>query len=266
MSKFMQTIEWLLLPTIALVSLAVSLGDLFDLFHVIPAGQIPLLVLLITSIGLCLLGVIQNKCNEMRHDLGRLLARSELEQIDKIISQINLDLRKALSEDYFANTLKSLQTAMKEQHVQISDISILSSSFKQILQSYTRTTFLSTSSLATSYLWNNREIERALTCFIQGGGRIRQLFFVKSLEELASVEVNDALKTLQKLHIDVQVVDSTHIPADFKKHFFVEAKRKIAWEIPVDSQGHVASSIVTADEQAITTYANIFETLWRDSR
>lgn len=266
MPKFMRAIEGLLLPTIALVSLAVSLGDMFNLFHLVPVGQMPLLILLIVSMGLGSLSVIQNKCNEMRQDLERLLAKAELEQMDEIISQINLDLRKVLSEDYFVNTLKSLQMAMKERRVQLNDPNLFSFSFKQMLQSYPKATFFSTSSLATSYLWNDRAIEQALTCFIHGGGRIRQIFFVKSLEELASVEVVEVLKLLRTIRIDVQVVDSTHIPADFKKYFFVESKRKIAWEIPVDNQGHVASSVVTADEQTIANYAKIFEKLWRNSR
>lgn len=265
MSKFIRLIEALLLPAIAIISLVVSLGDLFNVFHLVPLGQIPLLIMLITSMGLGSLSIIQNKSNEMQRDLERLLAKAELERMDEIIAQISLDLRKVLSDDYFASILKSLRVAMKEQRVQVNNPTRFPFYFKQMLQSYPKATFLSTSSLATSYLWNDEEIEYALTCFIHGGGRIKQILFVKDLEELASVEMKAVLDLLEKIGITVRVVNSSYVPSNLKKYFFVESRKKIAWEISVDNQRHMGSSVVTADEQTTTNYYKIFEKLWENA-
>lgn len=265
MSKFIRLLEALLLPIIAIISLVVSLGDLFNIFHLIPSGQIPILIMLIVSMALGSLSIIQNKSNEMQHDLERLLAKAELEHMDEIIAQINPDLRKVLSDDYFASILKALQIAMKDKRVQVNNSTRFRFSFKQMLQSYPKATFLSTGSLATPYLWNDKEIVHALTCFIHSGGRIKQILFVKDLEELASVEMKAALDLLEKIGITVRVVNSSHVPSDLKKYFFVESRKKIAWEIPIDNQGHVELSVVTAEEQTTTNYYKIFEKLWENA-
>jgi len=262
MSKFIRLMEALLLPAIAIISLVVSLGDLFSVFHLVQSSQIPMLIMVIMSMALGSLSMIQNKGNEMQRDLERLLAKEELERMDEIIAQMNLDLRKVLSDDYFASILKSLQVAIKEQRVQMNNPTRFRFYFKQMLQSYPRATFLSTSSLATSYLWDDKEIVYALTCFIHNGGRIKQILFVKDLEELASVEMKAVLDLLEKIGITVRIVNSSHVPSDLRKYFFVESRKRIAWEIPVDDQGHVGSSVVTADEQTTANYYKIFVKLW----
>ena len=262
MSKFLHFLEGLLLPAIAVISLAVSLGDLFNVFHLIPLIQIPFLLMLIMSLALTSLGFIQNKCNEIRRDVEMLLAKAELERMDEIIAQINPDLRKVLSDDYFTRMTHLLHTAMKERRVEVDDLINFRFYFEQMLQSYPKATFLSTGSLAISHLWNDSEIEHALTAFIQGGGRIKQVFFVKSLEDRASIATKEALDLLERIGITVIVVNSSHIPSDLKKYFFVESRKKVAWEIPVDNQGHVGSSVVTADEQTIANYTKIFAKLW----
>jgi hypothetical protein len=262
MSKFIRFIEALLLPAIAITSLVISLGDMFNIFHLIPAGQIPVLTLLLISMALGSLSFIQNKFNEMQRDIEKLLSKAELERIDKIILQINPELRKVLSDEFFANIPILLKIAMKEHRVQVNDLTNFRFPFKHMLQSYSRATFLSTSSLATSYFWNDSEIVQALTCFIRGGGKIKQIFFVKDLEEMASMEMKVALDILQKIGISVKVVNSANIPPELKKYFFVESRKKIAWETPIYNQGHVGPSVVTSDEQTTTNYYKIFEKLW----
>src|SRR5713226_4654699 len=133
MSKFMHFIEVLLLPAIAITALVISLGDMFNIFHLIPVGQIPMLILLTTSMALGSLSFIQNKSNEMHRDLERLLSKAELERMDEIIAQIDPDLRKVLSNDYFASILNFLQTAMKDHKVQVNDSTHFRFYFSQML-------------------------------------------------------------------------------------------------------------------------------------
>ncbi len=192
MTKFMRFIEALLLPTIAIVSAVISLGDVFNVFHLIPSNQVPMIILVITSMGLGTLAVIMNKCNEMQDKLE----------------------------------------------------------------------LLSTSSLATSYLWNEKDMEDALARFIHEGGKIKQIFFVRSPEEAASPEMQVTLDLLKKIGITIRIVNSTRIPANLKQYFIVEARRKIGWDIPVNDQGHVGLSVITANPAVTANYCKIFETLW----
>jgi hypothetical protein len=265
MAKFMRFIEVLLLPAIAIVSLVVSLGDVFNFFHLIPASQVPMIILVITSMGLGTLAVILNKCNEMQSKLESLLSKAELEQMKEIIAHINPDLRKVLGNNFFSGMLHTLQTAMKDSKVQVNDSSSFRLNFKHMLRAYPTATFLSTSSLATSYLWNEKDMEDALARFIYEGGKIKQIFFVRGPEEAASAEMQVALDLLKKIGITVRTVNGTRIPASLKQYFIVESRRKIGWDIPVNDQGYVGLSVITADATVTTNYCKMFETLWESA-
>lgn len=265
MTKFMRFIEVLFLPAIALVSLVVSLGDVFNLFHLIPAPQLPTVILVIVSMGLGTLAVIVNKSNEMQSKLENLLLKAELEQMKEFIVHINPDLRKVLGDSYFASMFNTLQTALNESKVQVSDSSSFRLNFKHMLKAYPNATFLSTSSLATSYLWNEKDMETALTRFIHEGGKIKQIFYVRSLEEAASTEMQITLDLLKKIGITVRVVNSANIPASLKQYFIVELRGKIGWEIPVNDQGHVGASVITGAPTETADYRKVFETLWESA-
>jgi len=262
MTKFMRFIEALLLPTIAIVSAVISLGDVFNVFHLIPSNQVPMIILVITSMGLGTLAVIMNKCNEMQDKLENLLSKAELEQMKEMITHINPDLRKVLGNNFFSGMFHTLQTALKESKVQLSDSSTFRLNFKHMLRAYPKATLLSTSSLATSYLWNEKDMEDALARFIHEGGKIKQIFFVRSPEEAASPEMQVTLDLLKKIGITIRIVNSTRIPANLKQYFIVEARRKIGWDIPVNDQGHVGLSVITANPAVTANYCKIFETLW----
>lgn len=265
MTKFIRFIEVLLLPAIAIVSLVVSLGDVFNFFHLIPASQVPMIILVIMSMGLGALAVILSKCNEMLSKLETLLSKAELEQMQEIITHINPDLRKVLGNNFFSGMFHTLQMAMKDSKVQVSDGSSFRLNFKHMLKAYPTATFLSTSSLATSYLWNEKDMQDALTRFIHEGGKIKQIFFVQSLEEAASAEMQVTIDLLKKIGITVRIANSTRTPANLKQYFIVESRRKIGWDIPVNDQGHVGLSIITANATVTANYCKMFETLWESN-
>jgi hypothetical protein len=268
MTKFMRFIEVLLLPAIAVVSLVVSLGDVFNLFHLIPVSKLPMVILVIISIGLGTLAVILNKCNEMQSKLENLLSKAELEQMKEIITHINPNLRKVMGDGYFSGMFLALETAIKASKVQVNDSSSFRFNFKRMLKAFPRATFLSTSSLATSYLsylWNDRDTEVALAHFIREGGKIKQIFFVRSPEEAASAEMQFTLDILKKIGITVRIVNSTRIPSSLKQYFIVESRGKIGWDIPVNHQGHVELSVITAATAVTANYCKMFETLWESA-
>ncbi len=52
------------------------------------------------------------------------------------------------------------------------------------------------------------------------------------------------------------------IPDNLKQYFFVESRKKFAWEIPVDHAGHVGSSVITANKQVTGNCCATFGKLW----
>jgi len=265
MAKLMRLIESLFLPAIAIVSLVVSLGDVFNFFHLIPANQVPMLILVLLSMGLGTLVAILNKCNETANKMEHLLSKAELEQMEAIIAQINPDLRKVLGDSFFAGMFHTLQTAMQESKVQVNDSNSFRLNFKHMLRAYPTATFLSTSSLATSYLWNEKDMQEALARFIRDGGRIKQIFFVHGPEEAAKPSMHVTLDLLKGIGITVRIVDSTHVPANLKQYFIVESRRKIGWDVSVSDQEHGGMSVITAAPAITENYCKTFETLWESA-
>lgn len=262
MSRFFSLLEKTLLPVAALISLAASLGDLSGFFRMLPSAQFSFLLLMITLLALGTAGFVQNRCAQIGRALTSLAGKNEMNNINEMIMHIDLNLRKVWGDHYFARMGKLLQMAIEERRVEVNDFSFY---FKQLLLAYPGATFLSTSSLSVSHLWTNREVAQALADFIQVGGRVEQLFFVRSLEEESSVEMRVVLAHLKKIGVSVQVIDSAQYPCDLKNFFLVEARRRIAWEIPIDRQGRIGTSVVTADERTIARYVEIFSALWKSN-
>lgn len=265
MIKFMHFINGLLLPAMAITSLFVSLGDVFNFFHLIPVSQVPMIVLVLVSLMLGALAFIQNKCNEIQHTLEQLQLKTEHEQLKESLAHINLNLLKVIGDGYFSDMFNALETAIKSGKVQVNDSSSFRLNFKRMLKAFPNATFLSTSSLATSYLWNEKDMEEALSRFIREGGKIKQIFFVRSAEEAASKEMQVTLNLLKKIGIMVRVVNSATTPAYLKRYFIVESRRKIGWDIPINDQGHVGMSVITANTTATVEYCKMFETLWENN-
>lgn len=262
MVKLAHIIEGLLLPGLAIVTLFVSMGDVFNFFHLIPVSQVPMILLILISLMLGTLAFIQNKCSEMLHMLEQLLVKTEQEQLRKNLARINPGLRKIVGDDYFPGLFQALETAITTGKVQVNGSSSFRLNFKRMLKAFPNATLLSTSSLATSYLWNEKDMEDALTHFINEGGKIKQIFFVRGAEEAASVEMQATLDLLNKIGITVHMVDSSRIPAHMKRYFIVESRGKIGWNIPVNDQGQVGLSEITADTAVTANYCKLFKTLW----
>lgn len=265
MANLTRFLEGLFLPVIAVVSLVVSLGGVFNFFHLIPTNQVPMLLLALLSMSLGTLATILNRCNEIRQKLEYLLSKAELEQMKAIMAQINPDLRKVLGDRFFANMFHTLQTAMQESKVQVNDSNSFRLNFKHMLKAYPTATFLSTSSLATSYLWHEKDMQEALARFIRDGGRIKQIFFVHSLEEAAKPEMQVTFTLLKEIGITVRIVNSMHVPASLKQYFVVESRGKIGWDVSLSDQGHGGMSVITASSAVTSNYCKVFETLWESA-
>ncbi|MBV9231569.1 MAG: hypothetical protein JOZ18_19830 [Chloroflexi bacterium] len=257
MKKFTKLIEGLLVPAIAMICLLVSLADFFGLFNLIPTSRIPLLTLLLVSLALSSLSFVQNKSAEAHQDVQRLLSKIEPEHMGKVLQQIDPRLRKVLTDDYFIDILEFFQTAVKESKIHLNDVARFRFYFIRTLQSHPKSVFLSTE----PFLWRDPIIMDTIKQFIQNGGKIEQILFVKNTQELSSSAIEEVLIQQRNIGVKVHIVNGAMIPGDLKKHFIVEFKGKLAWETHLDGDGHAGSSMITTNKHLTASYCRIFEKL-----
>lgn len=263
MKRFTRLIEGMFVPVIAVICLLISLADFFGLFNLIPKDRIPLLTLLLVSLVLSSLSFVHSRHAEAQQDVQRLLAKIDTNYMGKVLHQIDPRLRKVLKDDYFIDILEFFQIAVEESKVQLNDAARFRFYFIHTLQSYPKSTFLSTA----SFLWKDPAIEEVIAQFIKNGGKLEQILFVKDAEEISSSAFQALLARQQRLgaNIQVHIVNAAATPGDLKKNFVVESKGKIAWDLHVDEDGHIESSIIIANKHSTAGFCRIFEKL-RESK
>lgn len=257
MKRFTKLIESMLVPTIAIICLLASLADFFGLFNLIPANRIPMLTLLLVSLALSSLSIVHSNSVQAQRDVERLLSKIEPEQMAKVLQQIDPHLRKVLKDDYFLDILEFFQAAVEQSKVQLNDVTRFRFYFIRTLRNYTKSTFLST----VPFLWKDPTIEDAIARFIQKGGKIEQVFFVKDDQELSSPALQAVLARQQKIGVQVHIINSIVTPSDLKKNFIVESRGKIAWETHMHDDGHIGSGTITTNTHLTVSYCRIFEKL-----
>jgi len=260
MSRLNHLIEGLLLPVIALTALLLSLADVFGFLPLVPPSRIPALTLSIVSLILTSLLFIQRRSVEIHEQTRHLSRKMILEQIDeKLLEQIDPELRKLVEDGYFLNLLEELQLAIKESKIQVNSIQQMRSYLIRTLHRYPRATFLCTQYPAAFNLWEDKPIEEAITSFIQSGGKIEQFLFVKDSQELASQKIQDMIRHREAIGVQVHIVNSSVSTTELKKNLFVESKGRIAYEIHKNSR-HLSATI-TINKQLANSYRRVFEKL-----
>ena len=260
MSKLARFIEELLLPLIAAAALVVSLADLFGFFSLLPVNRIPMLTLLLVSLVLSSLILIQRRLAAIYEQMQHPIAKIELEQVaEEMIQRIDPGLSKVFKDEYFLELFDFLRVAIKESKVPVNDIPRLRYYYANTLKCFPRATFFSAYSLAASSFWEDETIKKATADFIRARGKLKHIIFVKDAQEQASPDTQLLVSHLRDIGVEVQFVNSSTLPGDLKKNFFVESKGRIAWEIHENS-GHL-SATVTTNKQLTTGYCRIFEKL-----
>ncbi len=263
MSKLAHFIEELLLPLIAGGVLLVSIGDFFGLFSLVPVSRISLLTLLLVSLVLSSLILIQRRLVAIHEQMQHPIAKIDLDQVaDEMIEQIDPSLRKVFKNVYFYELFEFLKVAIKESKVPVNDTPRLNYYYASTLKCYPRATFFSAYSLAASCFWED-EIIKATADFIRARGKMKHIIFVKDAQELSSSAVQPIVSRLRAIGVEVLFVNSSTIPVDLKKNFFIESNGRIAWEIHENS-GHLSATVTTNKIQA-NGYCRIFEKL-RESK
>jgi len=264
LSKLARFIEELLLPLIAVGVLVVALADLFGLFSLVPVSRIPILTLLLVSLVLSSLILIQRRLAAIHEQMQHPITKIDLEQVaEEMIERIDPSLRKVFKNDYFLELFEFLRVAIKESKVPVNDTPRMHYYYASTLKCYPRATFFSVHSLAASCFWEDEAIKKATADFIRARGKMKHIIFVKDAQELSSPAVQSMVSRLREIGVEVLFVNSSTIPGDLKKNFFVESNGRIAWEIYENSE-HLSATVTTNKKQAIG-YCRVFEKL-RESK
>ena len=261
--RITERLETLFVPILVGTGLLISIADLLGLFHWTSSSSVSILILLIVSLILSALFVIQKRTTEIYERTQLLLSKISIDRMAKeAIEQIDPGLRKVLKDDYFLDVVGFLSTAIHEGKVPVNDSARFRFYYIRTLKSFQRATFLSTNLATEPTLWEDHAIEQATTEFVSKGGTMKQIFFVKNAQEHSLPTTQAKITRMQKMGVQVHVVDSSVIPGDLKKDFIVESKGRIAWEIYINHNGHIGSGVVTTNKNITTSYVRIFEKLF----
>jgi hypothetical protein len=99
MPKFMQWVERLFLPIVALIAFVCSILSYFPPFSsLLSPSNITSTTLLLVAFLLGLMASIQSKTSELQQDLSRLSSTTELDHMQTSLKQMNPTLRKIFED------------------------------------------------------------------------------------------------------------------------------------------------------------------------
>jgi hypothetical protein len=176
------------------------------------------------------------------------------------LEQVDSNLRKVFEED-FLDLLGSFKLAVHESKIRLNDGLRYQYYFLRTLQSYPKATFLATSYPTSSYLWKSKEIEDAMARFINNGGKIVRIFFVKGADELNLPEVQAIMRRQYEIGVKVYITYINLTPNELRRNLFVEAKGKIGWETFMHNEQQLGPCEATTNQQETQRYCRIIRTL-----
>lgn len=257
MSRVSRLIDGLHLLILAITGIVFAVADLLGLPRLM-GDRLPMLTLLLVSLALASVSRLLRNDVSMHADIRRLLLEVELEKLDKVVEQIDPNLRKVFEDDYFMTVLNFFQLAVRDQCVHVDDWARFYHYYVRILRIFSKKTLFSVSTSITSDLWQNPMLVDAMAQFIKGRGKIRQIFFLKDIQELDLPTVQTVLASLKAIGVQVSIVLNGSTPHGLRKNFVVESKGKIGWEIHLDAEGNLTTAIVTTNQQTTASYLKTF--------
>jgi hypothetical protein len=258
------------------VSGLVSFLDLFGLLEsveFIKSRQLTLTLLIIsglvvylTSLGRKLddiessLVIKIDAIESSMHTLQAHVNQDTIEKVKSLRHQLDKNL-EVIYGDMISDSLNNIERALKERTIKFNDLELFRYLYKRTLEKYPRATFLATSLPYKRFFWRNPMMEDAIKKFIEDGGTMQRIFFVKSLEELKQEEVKQVIADQCKIGVEVFVTIKDKIPPHLRRIFVVDQEKRIAWEVNVDQDSEIIEVKATTNSVFINEYLRCFETL-----
>ena len=223
MPKFMQRVERLFLPIIALIAFVCSVISYFPPFsNLLTQNNIASTVLLLVALILGSIAFIQSKITELQQNLDRISSAAEIAQLQTSLKQMNPMLRK-IFEDRLLQLIARVKEAVKDEKVTVDSGEQYRHYYISTLRAFPGATFHAAGFLKMSYLWNDLDVEDAIKDFIQkSGGKLTRIFFVRDTDDLNAPEIQEVLNRQCKIGVEVYW---THSNSDATLlHHFLQVK------------------------------------------
>lgn len=243
----------------------VSFLDLFGLLDSIPIikSRIPTLTLLLISGLIGYITLLGSRIDSIESSVLTLQAHINQDTIEKIKSLRN-QLDKNLEivyGDMISDSISNFERALRERTIHFNDLELFRYLYKRTLEKYPRASFLATSLPYERFFWKNQMMEDAIRNFIDEGGTMKRIFFVKNLEELDDEEVSQVIAAQCSIGVEVYVTVKDKIPRNLRKIFVVDKEKRIAWEVIVDQDSEITEVTATSNSLFIDEYIQCFESL-----
>lgn len=183
-----------------------------------------------------------------------------IEKIKSLRSQLDKNL-EIIYGDMISDSISNFELALKERTIHFNDLELFRYLYKRTLERFPRATFLATSLPYERFFWKNQMMEEAIRKFIDDGGAMKRIFFVRNKEELGDEEVSHIIAAQCALGVEVYVTVKDKIPRKLRRIFVVDQERRIAWEVTVDQDSEITEVTATSNPLFIDEYVQCFESL-----
>lgn len=243
----------------------VSFLDLFGLLDSVPIikSRIPTLTLLLISGLIGYVTLLGSRVDSIESSMLTLQAHINQDTIEKIKSlrnQLDKNL-EIIYGDMISDSISNFERALRERTIHFNDLELFRYLYKRTLEKYPRATFLATSLPYERFFWRNQMMEDAIRNFIDDGGTMKRIFFIKNLEELNDEEVSQVIAAQCGIGVEVYVTVKDKIPRNLRRIFVVDQEKRIAWEVTVDQDSEITEVTATSNTLFIDEYIQCFETL-----
>ena len=270
--KYVEAISLIFICLTVVFTGAVSILDLFDLLNEITfiKARIPTITLLLVStsvLGLVVYvtSVLSRKLDSIEDSMLSLQSyvhQDTIERVKSLRRQIEPNL-EAVFGNLISDSLNNIVQALKEHRVRFNDVELFRYLYKVTLEKYPNAMFMATSLPYEKYFWRDRPMEEAIERFIDKGGVMKRIFFLKSMDELGTEEVAQIISTQCSIGVEVYVAVKSKIPRELRRFFVVDEGRQFAWELEVDQDrdNEVTQITATTNQKDIDDYIVSFNRL-----
>lgn len=264
MHKGPHSVQSTILFLVATICIVLDVGDAFNLFNSLPASYISLLLLFLQALMLSSLALLLNHLADLSKDIRKSAREDDIAYLRRSYMQVGENLRLVLGDDFFTELLSPLQIALKEQEVFFRESTQFRYYYVSTLENYASETFLCSTTLKTLSLWLDPGISTINANFIKNGGKIQQIVFVKSEDNLSSTEFQQFLANQQSIGVDVSIatmtVDLHALMFEFlRKNIIVGARTTIAWEVFIDENGAIGPSKLMINPSKIDDHRRVLK-------
>src|SRR6266487_5153369 len=169
-----------------------------------------------------------------------------------------------LHRRFFTGLLSPLQIALEEQVVHFREGNQFRLYYASTLKNYASETFLCSTTMKTFSIWLDTSISAANARFIKAGGKIRQIVFIKSGDDVSSVEFQKFVLHQKSIGVEIFIASmsmDTHVLMIelLRKDLFVGTRAPVAWEVFVDDSENIGLSVLIVNPSKIEDYRRVLD-------